>query len=32
MKKLRNFLALFSTQLNYDRSQFVVRANSILQK
>lgn len=32
MKKLRNFLALFSSQLNYDRGQLVVRANAMMQK
>jgi len=32
MKKLRNFMSLFSTQLNYDRSQFVVSANRTLQQ
>lgn len=32
MKKLRNLLALFSTQLNYDRGQFAIRANHMLQK
>lgn len=32
MKKLRNLVALFSTQLNFDRSQFAVSANRTLQQ